>query len=561
MIRLMLVVALLVVCPAAGFAENYAVLAGVTRYALGERVPAVNLEGPENDLAALRQALLARGFPASHMSVLSNQRATHAGILAALRSAVEQARPGDLVLFYFSGHGTSAFDRHLAGVAAEIGPNSGALVPYDFDPSTRQTLVSTLLIGHRDLHPILSRLNPKARALVILDACYSQNSARGLEERGASRYLDLNALTREIPGSVAELERTAFAAPRSSGDELYPNVVSLAAASAHEAALDMTRRLLATGRVRSVDDLPHGAFTNSLLKGLRGPADTDHNGRITVEELFRYVREDVRRTFPHTPQLLPAADSALTASLSFTSGATPSARPQSTAPAGVLVRAENLSAELMDRLGRLAGVALSHDEYDLFVRGSAGGFDLFHGSRTFIHHFPASEGDALLRRVAWEHTLRELIEWHPSGQDFNLFFDVVEPRYQGSYHNGQHFKVMAGATAACHLLLLDINPDGSIAVLYPASTAETVPLPPNRRVQLFEAKAQAPYGTDYLKLLAFRDVPAGFQQWMCRPGPAGGPPQCPVFTPDSKAYAALWAMLHGNQAGRAQAVLPLVITE
>jgi uncharacterized caspase-like protein len=37
------------------------------------------------------------------------------------------------------------------------------------------------------------------------------------------------------------------------------------------------------------DELKHGVFTYYLLEGLRGKADLDGDGVITVDEIYRYV--------------------------------------------------------------------------------------------------------------------------------------------------------------------------------------------------------------------------------------------------------------------------------
>jgi uncharacterized caspase-like protein len=37
------------------------------------------------------------------------------------------------------------------------------------------------------------------------------------------------------------------------------------------------------------DELKHGVFTYYLLEGLRGKADLDKDGVITVDEVYRYV--------------------------------------------------------------------------------------------------------------------------------------------------------------------------------------------------------------------------------------------------------------------------------
>lgn len=42
------------------------------------------------------------------------------------------------------------------------------------------------------------------------------------------------------------------------------------------------------------DEYRHGLFTYFLLRGLRGEADTNHNGVVTLEELASYVRQKVR---------------------------------------------------------------------------------------------------------------------------------------------------------------------------------------------------------------------------------------------------------------------------
>ena len=41
------------------------------------------------------------------------------------------------------------------------------------------------------------------------------------------------------------------------------------------------------------DELSHGVFTYYLLEGLRGKADLDGDGMITVDEIYRYVSEKV----------------------------------------------------------------------------------------------------------------------------------------------------------------------------------------------------------------------------------------------------------------------------
>ena len=41
------------------------------------------------------------------------------------------------------------------------------------------------------------------------------------------------------------------------------------------------------------EELGHGVFTHYLLEGLQGKADADHDGLITVDEIYGYVSEQV----------------------------------------------------------------------------------------------------------------------------------------------------------------------------------------------------------------------------------------------------------------------------
>jgi len=41
------------------------------------------------------------------------------------------------------------------------------------------------------------------------------------------------------------------------------------------------------------DDLQHGVFSYYLLEALKGAADTDCDGAVTVDEAYRYVSEKV----------------------------------------------------------------------------------------------------------------------------------------------------------------------------------------------------------------------------------------------------------------------------
>jgi len=78
-----------------------------------------------NDVEALQRVLVDRyQFLPEHITVLVNQNATKAKILATLAALRQTTTAHDFLLVYFSGHGTSRFDRE---VNLDIAPSSGAL--------------------------------------------------------------------------------------------------------------------------------------------------------------------------------------------------------------------------------------------------------------------------------------------------------------------------------------------------------------------------------------------------------------------------------------------------
>ena len=63
----------------------------------------------------------------------------------------------------------------------------------------------------------------------------------------------------------------------------------------------------------SYPERKHGLFTYFLLSGLRGDADKDGDGWVSMEELFEYVRENVakisrRKGAEQDPTLNPPLD-------------------------------------------------------------------------------------------------------------------------------------------------------------------------------------------------------------------------------------------------------------
>ncbi|KAL2482944.1 Metacaspase-9 [Forsythia ovata] len=119
------------------------------------------LHGCHNDVRASRDMLVARfGFDPTHIELLtdeddSSMMPTGANIIKALDKMVDQAEPGDILFFHYSGHGTLLNSRNSL-------KREEAIVPCDFN-----------LITSVDFRHLVNRL-PKGTSFTILsDSCHS----------------------------------------------------------------------------------------------------------------------------------------------------------------------------------------------------------------------------------------------------------------------------------------------------------------------------------------------------------------------------------------------------
>lgn len=131
------------------------------------------LRGVGNDLVAMQEALRVRGF---EVRECPPAEATRTGILAAYEKIIADARPGDAVVVYYSGHGGSTEPpRTVPDRPADL----QYILPMDFGESRAGDFRG---IAAAELSVLQSRLVAATRNVtVILDCCHA-----GLMSRDAS---------------------------------------------------------------------------------------------------------------------------------------------------------------------------------------------------------------------------------------------------------------------------------------------------------------------------------------------------------------------------------------
>jgi metacaspase-1 len=145
------------------------------------------LYGCVNDAILQRQLLVHRfGFNSQDVVMLLNQDATRQGILDAVEEhLIKQAKPGDVAVLHFSGHGSLVRDPDPIYINTDTGKGlAGTLVPIDGAlPSTATDSGGIVadVMGHT-LFLLMSAIQTE-NLTVVLDSCHSGASTREIRVR------------------------------------------------------------------------------------------------------------------------------------------------------------------------------------------------------------------------------------------------------------------------------------------------------------------------------------------------------------------------------------------
>jgi hypothetical protein len=149
--------------------RKLALLVGINNYTSGIRP----LQGCLTDVEMQRELLIYRfGFNPQDILEVKDTQSTRQGILTAFEQhLIKQAKPGDVVVFHFSGHGSQVIDPTPIGNKKL----NSTLVP--IDTATQSTNVVRDIMGHT-LFLLMSAV-PTENLTVVLDSCYSGGGDRG----------------------------------------------------------------------------------------------------------------------------------------------------------------------------------------------------------------------------------------------------------------------------------------------------------------------------------------------------------------------------------------------
>ena len=233
------------------------------------------------------------------------------------------------------------------------------------------------------------------------------------------------------------------------------------------------------------------------------------------------------RNFAQHPQLLPAlaedpldvgSSAFLGAKLLANSGGMPPA-PLAAPPAAALrdttvhVRLETVSPALRTRIAALSGVAIVDQDGDLTLNQSGTQVRLQGPAGDPIVTTTASDPN-LLKRIAAQAWLNRAI---PVGSDSLGLRADTDPGSRGNtYVQCESFVFEVKLQKPAYVMLLDLDSQGDLTVLYPARDSERQVIPSGaaRAIPGADPKdhivVTAPFGTDEVTALAFEKQPGFF---------------------------------------------------
>jgi uncharacterized caspase-like protein len=194
------------------------------------------------DVTATREKLAAGGFDAARMRLLtdeSDELPTRANVMTALQAAARATEPDDVLLFYYSGHGSE-----VEGESFLVGRDGRYL-----------SLEDTGIAVSR-VKDILKKAPARAKVMV-LDACHSGADIGGKGPQPMT------------PGFM----RRVF--------EQAAGLAILSSCTKGEQSYEWRRE-------------DQGVFTHFWLEALGGAADRDGKGYVTVQDAARHVTAGVK---------------------------------------------------------------------------------------------------------------------------------------------------------------------------------------------------------------------------------------------------------------------------
>ena len=231
------------------------------------------LKGSVADARDIEKALHSMGT--TDVVTLVDAQASRAGVLQAISALVQRTNVNDQIILSIAGHGAQE-PESIKGSEPD-GMQDVFLLP-GFEPTPEGS--QQRILGSEFNHFIRQLELRGAKVLFVADTCHG------------------GGMTREVDPRAAEMSFRQVPTYKLTVDRLVP--VTQEGDPVNELDLDRTTLLAAVDRSTKAPEVKippieglRGALSYAVARALEGGADANHDGKITMKELFANVRQVV----------------------------------------------------------------------------------------------------------------------------------------------------------------------------------------------------------------------------------------------------------------------------
>jgi hypothetical protein len=443
------------------------------------------------------------------VTMLLNEQVDRSTVLREISALVERTRANDLIFFSIAGHGTQEPER-VKGSQPDGMEDVFLLTGFETTAAGSEQRI----LGSEFNHFIRQFELRGARIIFIADTCHGGGMAREIDPRAGEMsfrqvptYTLLEDLLKPVsqaddPRSELDLDRTAFLA-----------------------AVDRSTKAPEV-RIPGIDGF-RGALSYAVSRAVEGNADANHDGKVTLKELFANVRQVVYQLSDQrqnvvtmtSPNLSPDIDVAfgLTRGVAMIQGpiestqpstapATPSTTPSAAPPAGSAPtlaaqpgRPETARPDAPIRLAALDGKMsyfpnlTSRDRAVQAVQPTDNpdliwdpvSHDVISWGDVVAYGVDVADLPTVIDRTAAIRALKRIATQSP--QVMRMSPDDRQ------HHNNQSVEIDLSDAAGRALVVFDVSGDGTIQLLYPIGSDPSPTQSANLRLPL---RVREPFGAD-----------------------------------------------------------------
>lgn len=231
------------------------------------------LKGAVADALDIEKSLRSMGI--GDVTTLINAGASRENIMQTIKDLVQRTGPNDLIVLSIAGHG--AQEPETVKGSEPDGIENVFLLP-GFEPTARGS--KQRILGSEFNHFIRQFESRGAKVLFVADTCHGGGLAREIDPRAEEMSF------RQVPTYtlLVDMLKPVTDDQESLTDLDLDKTTFLAAVDRNTKAPEI--------RIPGIDGF-RGALSYAVARALEGSADDNHDGKVTLKELFANVRQVV----------------------------------------------------------------------------------------------------------------------------------------------------------------------------------------------------------------------------------------------------------------------------